>query len=272
MSPELLPTFPPRPSFYHRISGPSHRHGPSFLLPLLRELGSLPPPASGSPAHSLHRPHPSMLAAEEVLSAPQPLRGLRVFECMSPTPSPPGCLQKPGVLALCCGGRMGGCQPAVAFSNCFLAPSRESVCARQGKSLQILLPARKLERQGRRQGGSRGFFSLLLRLGFYCGRRSIASCSSQFFRYPVVFAAQEEAGGREGGAGWVGEGEFPSLPLPLEGSDCRDPLSRTDSGRHLEGEEERAACAASATWQSRATALTAPVPTFRVADSRLGAG
>lgn len=72
MSPQLLATFPPRPSFYHSISGPSHRHSPSLLLPSLRELDSLPPPASGSPAPSLRRPHPSVsvLAAEQGASTP----------------------------------------------------------------------------------------------------------------------------------------------------------------------------------------------------------
>lgn len=105
MSPELLPTFPPRPSFYHSISGPSHRDGPSFLLPSLRELDSLPPPASGYPAPSLHRPRPSVsvLAAEQGASAPQTPACISVR-----VPHPiPGCLQRPGVLVLCRGGKEG---------------------------------------------------------------------------------------------------------------------------------------------------------------------
>lgn len=54
MTPEILPTFPPRPSFYHRISGPSHRHGPSFLLPLVAGAGLSP-----SPCLRLPRPFPA---------------------------------------------------------------------------------------------------------------------------------------------------------------------------------------------------------------------
>lgn len=143
MSPEPLPTFPPRLSFYHRISGPSHRHGPSFLLPSLRELGSLPPPAPCSPAPFLHRPRPSMLAAEEdPQRSPIPRRAACI--CMHVPHPVAGCLQQPGLLALCRGGSRGGCQPAVAFCNCILASNREivCVCARQGKSLQIRLPAK----------------------------------------------------------------------------------------------------------------------------------
>lgn len=126
MSPELLPTFPPRPSFYHSISGPSHRHGPSFLLPSLRELDSLPPPASGSPAPSLRRPRPSVLA-EQAGSAPRAPRGVRVPACVSPSPAP---AVSGSQVSLCpaVGARRGGSQPAVAFCNRFLASPRESMC------------------------------------------------------------------------------------------------------------------------------------------------
>lgn len=92
MTPELLPTFPPRSSFYHGISGPSHLHGPSFLLPPLQKPGSRPPPASRSPAPSPHRPRPSALAAEKVLGAASPADGC-ASPCVYPCPIPAVCVR-----------------------------------------------------------------------------------------------------------------------------------------------------------------------------------
>lgn len=108
-SAELLPTFPPRSSFYHGISGPSHRHGPSFLLPPLPEPGSRPPPASGSPAPSLRRPRPSVPAAERVPARPRGGAGAAVHAA-HPVPGRP---QEPGILAASPGG--GGDRPAGGF-------------------------------------------------------------------------------------------------------------------------------------------------------------
>lgn len=88
-----LPTFPPLPSFYHRISGPSHRHGSSFLLPALRELGSLPRPASSSSAHSLRRPRPLMRCSlpRRTTARPSPSEGCVYLHVCPPTPTPSVC-------------------------------------------------------------------------------------------------------------------------------------------------------------------------------------
>lgn len=196
MSPALLTTFPPRPSFYHRISGPSHRHGPS-LLRSLRERGSLPPPAPGSPALSLHRPRPSMRSAEEVPSSPQPLGGVRVFECMSPTPSPAVCSSQVSLL-FAVGKGTEIVSPLLHFAIASLHHSElVYVCARgnlckygflqKGKGGWELGPRpqfwllpgdplssprswKESEGQGRSQGGTRAFSSVLFRLGSYCGQ------------------------------------------------------------------------------------------------------
>lgn len=58
---------------------------------------------------------------------PESRGGVRVSASVSPTP----CLAvSSNQVSLCfaVGGRRGGCQPAVAFCNCFLASPRESVC------------------------------------------------------------------------------------------------------------------------------------------------
>lgn len=146
MSPALLTTFPPAPLFLSQDFR---------TIPPTR---SLPPPLvagtglSPSPCFWLPRPFPAPPSPVDALrgggteQSAAPRRGTCI---RMHVPHPiPGCLQQPGVLALCRGGRNGDCQPAVAFCSCFLASLGVSVCICQGKSLQIRLPAKGEGRVG----------------------------------------------------------------------------------------------------------------------------